>query len=136
MTTRLSVRSVRVFRHMSVSGGASFDTDRPTTTTTKTKRSDDDENDDTENDDDENHNDDYCGLIVILLSFFLILQSEPAIGVTETEASMFHMPNKVADNFSINPPSFCDWDCKSQFFFFFFFFFFCITVCDCYALEC
>ena len=68
------------------------------------KRSDDDENDDTENDDDENHNDDYCGLIVILLSFFLILQSEPAIGITETEASMFHMPNKVADNFSINPP--------------------------------
>ena len=94
---------------MSVSGGESFDTDRLTTMTTKTKRSDDDENDDTENDDtenndDENHNDDYCGLIVILLSFFLILQSEPAIGVTETEASMFHMPNKVDDNFSINPP--------------------------------
>ena len=56
-TTRLSVRSVRLFRHMSVSGGASFDTDRPTTTTTKTTRRDGDKNDgDDKNDDD--HDDD------------------------------------------------------------------------------
>ena len=55
-TTCLSVHSFRLLRHMLVSGGASFNTDRPTTTTTKTTRSDDKNDDDNENDDD--HDDD------------------------------------------------------------------------------